>query len=105
MFTCLELILIDYNRRERLYTGSGYGLIECVKALMSYEDEVSSTISSSTATISSNFVKICISPIYLGVSNSFVSMWLKCEICGRSGSYQNSFKTCLSFEIFTCKKF
>lgn len=42
MFTCLDLILIGCNRRERLYTGSGYGLIECVKALMSYEDEVSS---------------------------------------------------------------
>lgn len=42
MFTCLAFILIGCHRRERLYTGSGYGLIECVKALMSYEDEVSS---------------------------------------------------------------
>ena len=27
--------------RERLYFASGYGLIQCVKALMSYEDQVS----------------------------------------------------------------
>ena len=29
------------NVRQRLYFAAGYGLIQCVKALMSYEDEVS----------------------------------------------------------------
>jgi len=28
-------------KQERLYFASGYGMIQCVKALMSYEDEVS----------------------------------------------------------------
>ena len=32
------LILIP--RRERLYFATGFGLIQCVKALMSYEDDV-----------------------------------------------------------------
>lgn len=29
------------EKKERLYFASGYGLIQCVKALMSYEDDVS----------------------------------------------------------------
>ena len=33
--------------RERLYFASGYGLIQCVKGLMSYEDEVRSSPSTS----------------------------------------------------------
>ena len=33
----------DRCSRERLYCASGYGLIQCVKALMSFEDEVCST--------------------------------------------------------------
>ena len=29
------------NCRERLYVATGFGLIQCVKGLMSFEDEVS----------------------------------------------------------------
>lgn len=35
-----DSLLINY-RRERLYFATGYGLIQCVKALMSYDDNVS----------------------------------------------------------------
>ncbi len=30
------------EQKERLYFATGYGLIQCVKGLMSYEDDVSS---------------------------------------------------------------
>ena len=32
---------VNVMHRERLYFATGYGLIQCVKALMSYDDEVS----------------------------------------------------------------
>lgn len=30
----------EYGHRQRLYCASGYGLIQAIKAIMSYEDEV-----------------------------------------------------------------
>lgn len=33
--------LIHHQNRERLYFATGYGLIQCIKGLMSYEDAVS----------------------------------------------------------------
>ena len=36
----IDLLLISCCFRERLYFATGYGLIQCVKALMSYDDNV-----------------------------------------------------------------
>jgi hypothetical protein len=35
-----QLSLCNIPTRERLYFATGYGLIQCVKGIMSYEDEV-----------------------------------------------------------------
>ena len=40
MIECEEYCHASDLRKERLYFATGYGLIQCVKALMSYEDEV-----------------------------------------------------------------
>ena|SRR5258708_23936473 len=40
MFESEEFCDKNDAKKERLYFATGYGLIQCVKALMSYEDEV-----------------------------------------------------------------